>query len=180
MCLSSLIDNKREGASLDDPTDELVSYFQLLRRSPDVAEDHELLFCVQIDARRDSARRASRRMGGGDLGVLAVLGSEVGQVADQLDAAGITVTGVLTRRGIAAAIRDAYDPWGREERQRSAWEGIAETTAGPMARDEHWSHIATDGRCMPPSRTQARASPPWRGGACGPLASPASGYGGRG
>ena len=49
-----LMDNKREDASLDDPPDELVSYFQLLRRSPDVAEDHELLFCVQIDARRAS------------------------------------------------------------------------------------------------------------------------------
>ena len=140
-----LMDNKREDASLDDPPDELVSYFQLLRRSPDVAEDHELLFCVQIDARRASARRAIKRTGGGDLGALAVLAGEVGQVADLLDAAGIGVTGVLTRRGIAAAIRDAYYPWGRQERQRSAWEGISDTTAGPMARDEHWSHIATDG-----------------------------------
>src|SRR5215210_3411000 len=96
-----LYDNKRGDASLDAPPTELVSYMQLLGRSPDVAEDHELLFCVQIDAQRASARRAIRRLGGGDLGALAVLAGEVGQIAD--------------------------------------------FPAGPMARDEHWSHIATDG-----------------------------------
>lgn len=143
-----LMEAKREDASLDDPPDELVSYFQLLRRSPDVAEDHELLFCVQIDALRASSRRAIKRLGGGDLGALAVLAGEAGQVADLLDNAGIAVTGVLTRRGIAAAVRDAYDPWGRQQRQRAQGpdgDGIDPSTAGPMARDEHWSHIATDG-----------------------------------
>lgn len=140
-----LMSNKRPDASLDDPPDELVSYFQLLRRSPDVAEDHELLFGIQIDALRASSRRAIKRLGGGDLGAMAVLAGEVGQISDLLDAAGIVVSGVLTRRGVAAAIRDAYDPWGRQNRQRSDAEGVSETTAGPMARDEHWSHIATDG-----------------------------------
>src|ERR687891_615828 len=83
-----LYEHKRGDASLEAPPTELVSYMQMLDRSPDVAEDHELLFCVQIDAQRASARRAIRRLGGG---------------------------------------------------------GIAAFTAGPMARDEHWSHIATDG-----------------------------------
>jgi hypothetical protein len=41
---SYLYDNKRADASLDAPPTELVSYMQLLGRSPDVAEDHELLF----------------------------------------------------------------------------------------------------------------------------------------
>src|SRR4051794_15583341 len=140
-----LYEHKRGDASLDAPPTELVSYMQLLGRSPDVAEDHELLLCVQIDAQRASARRAIRRLGGGDLGALAVLAGEVGQIADLLDAAGITVTGVLTRRGLALAIRNAYDPWGRQQRGRGGDDGIADFTAGPMARDEHWSHIATDG-----------------------------------
>jgi hypothetical protein len=142
-----LYDNKRPDVSLDAPPPELVSYIQLLGRSPDVAEDHELLFSVQIDAMRASARRAIKRLGGGDLGALAVLANEVGQIADLLDAAGIAVTGVLTRRGLAAAIRNAYDPWGRQQRERGvrADSGIAAFTAGPMARDERWSHIATDG-----------------------------------
>jgi hypothetical protein len=140
-----LYDSKRADASLDDPPSELVSYMQLLGRSPDVAEDHELLFCVQIDSMRASARRAIKRLGGGDLGAVAVLANEVGQVADLLDAAGIAVTGVLTRRGLAAAIRNAYDPWGRQQRERGGDGGVADFAAGPMARDEHWSHIATDG-----------------------------------
>src|SRR4051794_8563081 len=140
-----LYDHKRGDASLDAPPTELVSYMQLLGRSPDVAEDHELLFCVQIDAQRPAARRAIKRLGGGDLGALAVLAGEVGQIADLLDAAGIAVTGVLTRRGLALAIRNAYDPWGRQQRTRGGDGGIADFTAGPMARDEHWSHIATDG-----------------------------------
>jgi len=140
-----LYEHKRGDASLDAPPTELVSYMQLLGRSPDVAEDHELLFCVQIDAQRASARRAIRRLGGGDLGALAVLAGEIGQIADLLDAAGIAVTGVLTRRGLALAIRNAYDPWGRQQRGRGGDGGIADFTAGPMARDEHWSHIATDG-----------------------------------
>lgn len=139
-----LMDAKREDATLDDPPDELVSYFQLLRRSPDVAEDHELLFAAQIDAQRPSARRAIKRMGGGDLGALAVLAAEVSQVAELLDAAGVTVTGVLTRRGAATAIRDAYDPWGRQQRERGGEEGLPAMNASPMARDEHWGHIATD------------------------------------
>ena len=41
-------------------------------------------------------------MGGGDLGALAVLAGEVGQLIELLDEAAITVTGVLTRGGLAA------------------------------------------------------------------------------
>ncbi|MCA1698801.1 MAG: hypothetical protein LC790_07855, partial [Actinobacteria bacterium] len=140
-----LYEHKRTDASLDQPPTELVSYMQLLGRSPDVAEDHELLFCVQIDAQRAAARRAIKRLGGGDLGALGVLAGEVGQIADLLDGAGIAVTGVLTRRGLAVAMRNAYDPWGRQQRGRGNQDGIADFTAGPMARDEHWSHIVTDG-----------------------------------
>ena len=141
-----VIDNKRDDLSLEDPSDELVSYFQLLRRAPDVAEDHVLLFSVQIDMLSASARQAIKRQGGGDLGGLAVLADELAQVIDLLDAAGISVTGALTRRGVAAAIRNAYDPWGRQQRDRASDdEGLSAMSAGPMARDEHFSHIEADG-----------------------------------
>ena len=140
-----VIDNKREDLSLDEPSDELVSYFQLLRRAPDVAEDHVLLFSVQIDTLRASARQAIKRQGGGDLGAIAVLADELGQVIDLLDASGISVTGALTRRGVAAAIRNAYDPWGRQQRDRTSEAGVPAMSAGPIARDEHWSHIEADG-----------------------------------
>lgn len=140
-----VIDHKREDLSLDEPSDELVSYFQLLRRAPDVAEDHVLLFSVQIDTLRASARQAIKRQGGGDLGAMAVLADELAQVIDLLDTSGISVTGALTRRGVAAAIRNAYDPWGRQQRERTSQDGVPAMSAGPMARDEHWSHIEADG-----------------------------------
>ncbi len=148
-----LLDHKRPDASLGQPPDELISYLHLIGRAGDVAEEHELLFALQIDAQRPAARRAISRMGGGDLGALAVLAGEIGQLIEMLDTAAITVTGVLTRRGLAVAIRDAYDPWGRRDRQRQLErststivdEGIAPHTAGPVARSEHWSHLAADG-----------------------------------
>ena len=39
-------------------------------------------------------------MGGGDLGALAVVAEEVGQLIELLDQAAITVTGLLTRSGL--------------------------------------------------------------------------------
>ena len=146
-----LLEAKRADASLAEPPEELVSYLNLIGHAGDVAEEHELSFALQIDARRPAARRAIARMGGGDLGAMAVLAGELGQLIELLDRAGIGVTGVLTRRGLAAAIRDAYDPWGRRGRQRQLDRsllgdgGIAPHTAGPLARYEHWSHLAADG-----------------------------------
>ena len=146
-----LLEAKRPGVSLEAPPEELVSYLQLVGRAGDVAEEHELTFAIQIDTRRPAARRAITRIGGGDDGALAVLAGELGQLIELLDGAGITVTGALTARGLAGAIRDAYDPWGRRSRSRQldrslAGDGqIAPHTAGPMVREEAWSHIAADG-----------------------------------
>jgi hypothetical protein len=146
-----LLEAKRGDARLDEPPEELVSYLQLIGRAGDVAEAHELTFAIQVDARRPSARRAIARMGGGDLGALAVIASEVGQLIELLDRAGILVSGALTRRGLAGAIRDAYDPWGRRSRSRQldptlpSDGGVAAHSAGPLARDEGWSHISSEG-----------------------------------
>src|SRR5271166_3502009 len=146
-----LLQAKRADARLDEPPEELVSYLNLIGRAGDVAEEHELTFALQIDSQRPAARRAITRMGGGDLGALAVLAGEVGALIELLDRAGIAVTGVLTRRGMAAQVRDGYDPWGRRGRQRQLDRsligegGIAPHTAGPLARSEHWSHLAADG-----------------------------------
>jgi hypothetical protein len=143
------VEAKREDASLDDPPYELVSYLRLIGRAGHVADEHELLFALQIDARRPAARRPVARLGGGDLGAMAVLAGEVGRLIELLDGAGITPTGVLTRRGLATAIRDGYDPWGRRQRHRDqdpdAERGAAPHTAAPSARDEHWSHMRADG-----------------------------------
>ena len=146
-----LLEAKRSDATLDEPPEELISYLNLIGRAGDVAEEHELLFALQVDSQRPAARRAISRVGGGDLGALAVLADELGHLIELLDRAAINVTGVLTRRGLAAQIRAAYDPWGRRGRQRQLDRsllndgGIAPHTAGPLAREEHWSHLATDG-----------------------------------
>jgi len=119
------------------PPDELISYLQLIGRAGDVAEEHELLFSLQIDTRRPWARRAITRMGGGDLGALAVLATEVGQLIELLDEAGSQSQDCLTRAGLAAAIRSGYDPWGHRQRQRqldlhtATDPGIAPHTMGP-------------------------------------------------
>jgi len=146
-----LLAAKRPGISLTAPPEELISYLDLIGRAGDVAEEHELTFALQIDAQRPSARRAISRLGGGDLGALALLASELGQLIELLDRAQINPTGVLTRRGLAAQIRDSYDPWGRQARTRQleaashADSSIAPHTATPHARTEHWSHLAADG-----------------------------------
>ena len=148
---SYLLEAKRPDATLEDPPDELVSYLQLIGRAGDVGEEHELLFSLQIDARRPAARRAISRMGGGELGALAVLAAEVGQLIELLDEAAITVTGLLTRAGVAAAVRAGYDPWGHRQRRRrlelvsQSDPGIAAHTATPTARDEHWGRLEVDG-----------------------------------
>jgi hypothetical protein len=148
---SYLLEAKRADATLEDPPDELVSYLQLIGRAGDVAESHELLFSIQVDARRPWAKRAIARMGGGDPGALSVIASEVGQLIELLDEAGISVTSVLTRAGLAAAIRAGYDPWGQRQRERrlhlrgEADPGIAVHTLAPSARDEHWGRVEVDG-----------------------------------
>jgi hypothetical protein len=147
-----LLSQMREELDLEHPAGELVSYLQLLGRAGAVAEEHELFFAVQIDAHAPGARRAVRRQGGGDLGAMTVLAEETGRLIELLDAAQIVVRGVLTRRGLAAVVRNAYDPWGRRQRERTLdpdeqpqGEGVAEHTAGPVAREEHWGTLAADG-----------------------------------
>ena len=45
----------------EDPPEELVSYLQLIGRAGDVAEEHELLFALQVDAQRARPRAARSR-----------------------------------------------------------------------------------------------------------------------
>lgn len=140
---------KRSDADMRHPPVELVSYLELLAGQGDGAEDHEVLVSLQIDAARPVAGRAIRDLGGGDTGALLVLGEELELLAERLSQAGIVVAGVLNRRGLASAIRNGFDPFGRHLRdtgqQNGHVGGIAAHTAGPLARDTCWSHVACDG-----------------------------------
>jgi hypothetical protein len=128
---------------------ELVSYLELLANQGEGSEDHEVLVSLQVDAGRPAAGRAIRDLGGGDSGALQVLADELELVAQRLSQAGVFVTGVLNRRGLAAAIRNGYDPFGRQLRDSGQHVGdsggIASHAAGPQVRDTYWSHVAADG-----------------------------------
>jgi hypothetical protein len=140
---------KRPDADMRDSSVELVSYLELLAGQGDGAEDHEVLVSLQVDAARPVAGRAIRDLGGGDEGALLVLADELELLAHRLSQAGIVVAGVLNRRGLASAIRNGFDPFGRQlcdtGQQNGSVGGIAAHTAGPQARDTYWSHVACDG-----------------------------------
>jgi len=139
---------RREDIEMSAPPVELVSYLELLSQQGQGAEDHEVLVSLQIDATRPAASQAIRRQGGGDGAVLTVLAGEIALLAEQLLRAGVAVRGVLNRRGLAAAIRNGYDPFGRHRRDRGQHDanagGVSPHSAAPLLRDTHWSHVAAD------------------------------------
>jgi hypothetical protein len=143
-----LHDAKRPDIDMAHPPVELVSYLELLAQQGHGSEDHEVIFSLQVDATRPAASHAIRRQGGGDPAALAVLAGELELLAEQLLQAGISVHGVLNRRGLAAAIRNGCDPFGRHRRERGQHQtnhgGISQHTAAPMLRDTHWSYVAAD------------------------------------
>ena len=102
---------------------ELVSYLELLAGQGDGAEDHEVLVSLQVDAARPVAGRAIKDLGGGDEGALLVLADELDLLAHRLNQAGVIVAGVLNRRGLASAIRNGFDPFGRQLRETGQQNG---------------------------------------------------------
>ena len=94
------------------------SYIELIESAGDVTREHEILIALQIDARR--GWRAVRRAGGGTSGACDVLGAELRSLADRLALADVAVEGALRPRQVAAAIRHAFDPYGRHRRGRLA------------------------------------------------------------
>jgi hypothetical protein len=139
---------RRADIDMAAPPVELVSYLELLDQQGRGSEDHEVLVSLQIDATRPAAAHAIRRNGGGDPAALTVLAGEIALLAEQLIGAGVHVRGVLNRRGLASAIRNGYDPFGRHRRDRGQHDtnagGIGAHGAGPLLRDTHWGHIAAD------------------------------------
>lgn len=140
---------KRPDVDMHDPPAELVSYLELLAGQGDGSEDHEVLVSLQVDAARPVAGRAIRDLGGGDEGALLVLADELDLLAYRLSQAGVIVAGVLNRRGLASALRNGFDPFGRHLRdtgqQNGRVGGVAAHTAGPLTRDTYWSHVGCDG-----------------------------------
>jgi len=129
----------------------MQSYLDLVSNAPAVTKDHELLLCLQIDAKR-TWRQIKRSGGklGPDAGACNVLLLELEALAERLGAADVQVVGALRPGMLASAIRIAFDPWSRPGLARLAAadpdrDGIDEGAAWPVGSEDSWASYRTDG-----------------------------------
>jgi len=125
----------------------VASYIELVESAAPTTQEHEILLALQIDERRGA--RELRRMGGGTQAACELVLREAESLAERLSIAEITVFGLLRPRRYAAAIRDAFDPFGRRARARASLgeaerEGVDPALMGPLADETSWSHYRSD------------------------------------
>lgn len=125
----------------------VASYIELVEAAGAVTQDHELFLALQIDGRK--AWRQIKRLGKGDHGAVTLLLRELETLAERLVAADVHVQGALRPRMLARAIRDAYDPYGRTNRNRLAavdpdHAGVPAEQAWPIATEQAWADYRTD------------------------------------
>jgi hypothetical protein len=119
-------------------------YAELAASAGPAAAPHETYLAISLDLK--AARRLIKQAGGGLTGAATVLGQTTASLTQSARAAGLTVTGWLTAREIAAAVRTAYDPAALSRLQQWSATGRAETdpaAAGPVIQVEHTDRIAT-------------------------------------
>lgn len=125
----------------------VASYIELVESAAPVTQEHEILLALQIEERR--AARELRRMGGGVDAACELLLREAENLAERLSLAEVTVFGLLRPRRYAAAIRDSFDPYGRQSRARAGLgdgdrEGSDPALMGPVADEATWSEYHSD------------------------------------
>jgi len=125
----------------------VASYIELVESAAPATQEHEILLAVQIDERRGA--RELRRMGGGETAACELVLREAENLAERLSIAEVTVFGLLRPRRFAEAIRDAFDPFGRQGRARAALgdrdrEGVEPELMGPLADEASWGSYRTD------------------------------------
>jgi hypothetical protein len=128
-------------------SDLVRSYIELVESAAPRSTEHEILIALQIDQRRGA--RELRRLGGGTDAACELLLREAESLAERLTIAEVSVSGLLRPRQYAAAIRDAFDPFGRQARTRAALareerEGVDPTLIGPLADETSWSTYRSD------------------------------------
>lgn len=133
----------------DVPLDSglVASYIELVESAAPVTQEHEILLALQLDERRGA--REMRRLGGGEQAACDLLLREAENLAERLSIAEVTVFGLLRPRRYAEAIRDAFDPYGRQSRARAVLgeperEGVEPGLMGPLADETGWSSYRTD------------------------------------
>jgi hypothetical protein len=128
-------------------SDLVRSYIELVESAAPQSTEHEILIALQIDQRR--AARELRRLGGGEQAACELLLREAESLGERLAGAEVSVSGLLRPRQYAAAIRDAFDPFGRSARGRATLaqegrEGVEPALMGPLADQTGWSHYRSD------------------------------------
>lgn len=121
------------------------SYRALLDSESAVAQRHEVLLSVTVDAGR--AARAVRASGGKDVGACTVLLRETALVRRQLADAGIQTGAALDRSELQRAMGRAYDAapaFATPEGRRTAGAGCNGGWPWPMAVEGSWSLARVD------------------------------------
>jgi len=133
----------REELALAPSARSVQSYLDLVDEAGPLQQRHKTYLAVQVAA--PPAARPAR-----DAPACALLLEEVRRLVPHLEAAGIPVAGALTPRLVALALRSAFDPVsitttaGRTPGDPSS-EGCGPEAAWPLALEERWSSLRTDG-----------------------------------
>lgn len=120
-------------------------YADLVTSAGPAAAPHETYLAIQLDLK--AARRLITQAGGGLPAAFTVLEQTTRSVSQAARGAGLTVTGWLSAREIAAVIRTAYDPKALGGLQQWSASGRAEAdpaAAGPVVQVEEYDRILTD------------------------------------
>ena len=135
---SWLRDQRSQEISVRAPIME--SYLELIDRTAQVSQEHEVLVAVQVDANRIRSRGRDAAAG--------TLVEETERVADGLRRAGARIQGALSAQQLAHLFATAFDPYERP-RQVHASEGdearLGAGSAWPVGAIEGWDYYRTDG-----------------------------------
>ncbi|GHF47795.1 hypothetical protein GCM10010218_31520 [Streptomyces mashuensis] len=140
--------------SPEAPAQAVQALEELMAGAGPTATVRETYLAVTLSSSR--ARLAIKGAGGGQIGAAAVLVREVQAMHSSLSSAGLQVLEWLTPRGVAQAIRTAYDPEAQlmlSSRNTSAenpeWtgtpRGVDPALAGPAAAESGWGLYRHDG-----------------------------------
>jgi hypothetical protein len=117
------------------------SYLELIERSVQISQEHEVLVAVQVDTARVRSRAIDA--------AAATVVEEAERVAEGLRRAGAEIKGAMTPRHLARLFRTAFDPYIRREPPDDHNE-LAATASPPdgmwpIGAIEGWDHYRTDG-----------------------------------
>ncbi|MER5780307.1 SCO6880 family protein [Streptomyces mobaraensis] len=136
------------------PAAAVQALSELMEGAGPTATIRETYLALTLSASR--ARLAIKGAGGGQIGAAAVLVREIHAMQGSLSSAGLQIVEWLTPRGVAQAIRTAYDPEAQlalsarnTAAEDPAWSGaergVDPELAGPAATETGWGLYRHDG-----------------------------------